>query len=150
LVDIEKLNWTNSNIIKNMDTDKLYEIFKKYLENYDTELLSTISFFPEVYNKKVISELKTKIKKFDEFRENSFCFYNDTKIPSSELMINEKMKIDNIDIVVKSLSISLDILKSKNSDFNSIDEVKNIFVEKIQIAEMKNGQVLWPVRCALS
>jgi len=28
--------------------------------------------------------------------------------------------------------------------------VKDIFVEKIKEAEMKNGQVLWPVRCALS
>jgi glutamyl/glutaminyl-tRNA synthetase len=64
-------------------------------------------------------------------------------------LINEKMKIKDIETVKKALNIALDILKN-NWDFNSIDEIKNIFIEKIKEAEMKNGQVLWPVRVALS
>lgn len=150
LVDIEKLNWVNSNIIKNMNTNELYKKFTSYLEKYDLELLNTINSFPLEYNKKILEELKTKIKKFDEYKENSHFLYNDSKIPSKELLLNEKMKIDNIDIVKKALVIALDILKFKKDDFESIDEVKNIFVEKIKEADMKNGQVLWPVRCALS
>lgn len=60
------------------------------------------------------------------------------------------MKIDNIDIVKTALEVTVKLLKEKNGDFESIEQVKNIFVEKIKEAEMKNGQVLWPVRCALS
>ena len=49
-----------------------------------------------------------------------------------------------------TLLVRAKALNEKGSDFDSIDEVKNIFVEKIKEADMKNGQVLWPVRCALS
>lgn len=59
------------------------------------------------------------------------------------------MKIKDIDTVKKALEISINITKN-NNDFNSIDEVKNIFIEKIKEAEMKNWQVLWPTRVALS
>jgi len=46
--------------------------------------------------------------------------------------------------------LALDILSAKNTEFENIEEIKNIFVEEIKNAEMKNGQVLWPVRVALS
>ena len=59
------------------------------------------------------------------------------------------MKITDIEIVKKWLHIALNIL-GNNSDFTTVDAVKNIFIEKIKEAEMKNGQVLWPVRVALS
>lgn len=150
LVDIDKLNWVNSNIIKNMDNDTIYKKFKTYLEKYDLELLSVINSFPEDYNKKVLWELKTKIKKFDEFRENSTFFYGDSVISNNELLLNEKMKIPDLETVKKALTLTLEILKSRKTDFESINEVKDIFVEKIQEADMKNGQVLWPARCALS
>jgi hypothetical protein len=67
-----------------------------------------------------------------------------------ELLVNPKMKIEDLSVAKSWLQIALDILKSRNNDFESIDEIKNIFVEKIQSAWMKNGQVLWPVRVALS
>jgi len=106
--------------------------------------------FPEDYNKKILNELKTKIKKFDEFKETSKIFYTEEiNLADSELMLNPKMKIENIDQVKKGLEIAIEIVNN-NSDFEDIDSIKNIFIEKIKEAEMKNGQVLWPVRCALS
>jgi hypothetical protein len=59
------------------------------------------------------------------------------------------MKISDLEIVKKSFHIGLEILKS-HKDFHSIEEVKNIFIEKIKEANLKNGQVLWPIRVALS
>ena len=47
------------------------------------------------------------------------------------------------------MSLSLLILENKN-DFESISEIKNLFIEEIKLKNMKNWQVLWPVRCALS
>jgi len=35
-------------------------------------------------------------------------------------------------------------------DFQSVDEAKEAFIQAISAAGMKNGQVLWPVRVALS
>jgi glutamyl-tRNA synthetase/nondiscriminating glutamyl-tRNA synthetase len=58
------------------------------------------------------------------------------------------MKLENSQDVEKALGITLNILKEEK--FETIDDLKNIFIIKIKEAEMKNGQVLWPTRCALS
>jgi len=60
------------------------------------------------------------------------------------------MKLENSEDVKKALNITLDILENKSEEFESTDEMKPIFIEKIKEAEMKNGQVLWPTRCVLS
>jgi len=147
--DVERLKFFNAHYLKTLDTDYLYNKLITYLWKYDKEFLEKISSFPEEYNKKILSELKTKIKKFDEYKEQTSYLYWEAKIPEINLLINEKMKIKDIDTVKKALKIAIDIT-SNNPDFNSIEEIKNIFIEKIKEAEMKNWQVLWPTRVALS
>jgi len=60
------------------------------------------------------------------------------------------MKLENSEDVKKALNITLDILENKEVEFKNTEEMKPIFIEKIKNAQMKNGQVLWPTRCALS
>ena len=148
--DIERLDFFNSHYLKTLDEELLFNKLLKYLSEYDKEFHDLIVTFPENYNKKIFSELKTRIKHFSEYKMYTSFFYNESKIPSNELMINEKMKIDNISIVKIALELSLKILNEKSCDFESVEEVKDIFVEKIKEADMKNGQILWPVRCAQS
>jgi len=147
--DVERLKYFNAHYLKTMDLNELYNKFITYLKKYDKEFLEKISWFWDDFNKKVLWELRTKIKKFDEFKENSSYLYDDIEVPSIDLLINEKMKIKWIEDVKKALNIALDILKN-NDDFENKDELKNIFIEKIKENEMKNGQVLWPIRVALS
>ncbi len=148
--DVERLKFFNAHYLKNSNTDYLYNKLITYLSKYDSDFLKQIQNFLPSYNKKIFLELKTKIKKFDEFKEASKVFYTDKiKLAEIELMMNPKMKIENIDQVKKALEIALEIVNG-NLDFENIDSVKNIFIEKIKQAKMKNGQVLWPVRCALS
>jgi glutamyl/glutaminyl-tRNA synthetase len=134
--DIERLDFFNAHYLKNTDILELYEKFKKYLETYDKEFLEKISKFDDDYNKKILSELKTKIKKFNEFKELTTYFYSNPKIPENELILNSKMKLENFDDVKKALNITLNILK--NEKFETIDDLKNIFIEKIKEAKMKN------------
>ncbi len=147
--DTEKLNHFNSHYLKNTDINKIYDKLCLYLEKYDVDFLKKIKWFWEEFNKKVLSELKTKIKKFDELKNLTWFIYWESKIPENNLLLNEKMKINSFSIVIKWINIALNILEN-NNDFNNINEVKEIFIEKIKEAEMKNGQVLWPVRVALS
>jgi len=147
--DVEKLNYFNSNYLKNYEINKLYNKFENYLKKYDTDFLNTINSFWEDYNKKILLELKTKIKKFDEFKNSTWFFYKEPSFTNTDLFFNKKMKIDSIEIIKRGLNIALDIVSS-NNNFNSIDEIKEIFIEKIKLNNMKNGQVLWPVRVALS
>lgn len=148
--DVEKLDWMNSKYIVNYDTWKLYDKLMKYLSKYDKQYFELLSSNDENYNKLILSELKTRIKKFDELKELTNFFYNDTKALDKELIVNEKMKITDLDIVEKWLKLSLTTLKARKEEFSSVNEIKEVFIEKIKEAEMKNGQVLWPVRVALS
>ena len=147
--DVERLNFFNTHYLKKSDTNYLYDKLVTYLSKYNPSFLEKINTFWDNYNKKILWELKTKIKKFDDFEQSTSFLYWDSKIPTKNMLINEKMKIVDIEIVKKWLEIALDIVKN-NPDFNSVEDVKNIFIEKIKAAEMKNGQVLWPTRCALS
>ncbi len=148
--DIDRLDFFNANYLKKLDPDYLYSKLLNFLAKYDPEFKELISTFPEEYNKKIFNELKTRIKHFSEYKNYTSFFYSDSKIPEQDLIINEKMKITDLDIVKKWLNIALEILKTKDGDFESISEIKEVFIEKIKEAEMKNWQVLWPVRCALS
>ena len=148
--DIEKLDFFNSHYLKTLDETLVYNKFITYLKRYDKEFYNIISKFNDWYNRKIFSELKWRIKNFSEYKWYTTFFYNDSLIPSNELVINEKMKIYDLEIVKKWLNIALDILKNKQWDFESIQEIKEKFIVKIKEAEMKNWQVLWPVRCALS
>jgi glutamyl/glutaminyl-tRNA synthetase len=60
------------------------------------------------------------------------------------------MKITSLKEAKKWLTLALKILESKKWDFFTIEEIKESFIKEIEANEMKNWQVLWPVRCALS
>ncbi len=148
--DVERLDFFNSHYLKNINLDELYEKLLKYLAEYNQNFLEKISKFSPEYNKKILNELKTRIKKFDELEIFTNFFYEDSKIPSLDLILNPKMKIENLEDVKKSLNLALEILELKVWNFENLEELKNIFVEKIKEAWMKNWQVLWPIRCTLS
>ncbi|ATU05038.1 glutamate--tRNA ligase [Candidatus Gracilibacteria bacterium HOT-871] len=148
--DIERLDFFNSHYLKTLDSEYLYSKFREYLKKYDKEFDEKISSFDEEYNKKIFFELKTRIRYFGEFKNFVSFFYDEPKLLQKDILMNKKMKIDDLETVKKGFEIALDILNSRNSDFLSVDEIKNIFMEKILENNMKNGQVLWPVRCALS
>lgn len=148
--DIDRLNFFNSHYLKAGDSKYLYNKLLTYLSKYDQDFLNKIKLYDEEYNLKIFSELKSRIKYFEEYKTFTSFFYWDSKIPDNEMIINPKMKITDIEVVKSSLIIALNTLNEKWWDFKSIDEIKNTFIQKIKEAEMKNGQVLWPVRCALS
>lgn len=60
------------------------------------------------------------------------------------------MKLESLEDVKVSLELALDILQNSLVDTENPESIKEVFVQAIQEAGMKNGQVLWPVRVALS
>ncbi len=148
--DIERLDFFNSHYLKTGETDIIYDKLITYLNRYDSDFSEKIKTYPEVYNKKILSELKWRIKKLDEYKELTTCFYQASKIPDIDLIVNKKMKLETVADVKQSLKFVLDIIQNKPIDFEDINSIKNIFIETIKWAELKNWQVLWPTRCALS
>ena len=66
---------------------------------------------------------------------------------NQDLFIHEKMQVTT-DIARQALQAL--ILHLKKEDFGSIDKLREKFITVIQELELKNGQVLWPTRVALS
>lgn len=150
IFDIERLDFFNSHYIKSLKLEDLYERLLTYLEKYDLNFYKKVKTYWDKYNLKVLNELKTRINNFIEYKKYSLLFYEEAKIPEKDLVLNEKMKVKDFDIVKKSVQLALDILSANNWDFDSIDNVKEKFVKGIVELWLKNWQVLWPIRTILS
>jgi glutamyl-tRNA synthetase len=148
--DIERLKFFNSHYLRTLDLSYLFDKLSIYLSKYDKDFYDKISSFSREYNLKVLEELRTRIKYFSEFKGFSTFFYDEPKIPGEKLLVNEKMKIISLEESKKWLRLALKILENKKWDFSTIEEVKESFIKEIEASGMKNWQVLWPVRCALS
>jgi hypothetical protein len=66
------------------------------------------------------------------------------------MFLNPKMKVESVLDIKNAIKVALDVLQTTDIDVESPESIKEVFIEKIKEAEMKNGQVLWPVRVALS
>lgn len=148
IFDIEKLNWMNSEYIKRAELNELYRKLEDYLKKYESEFYNEIfSKHEKPYNLKIVKELQTRLIKFDEYIWITTFLYNDAEI-NKDLLMNEKMWIISLDIAKNSLLLALEVLNEVNSE--DTETIKNLFIEKIKLAQLKNGQVLRPVRVALS
>jgi hypothetical protein len=60
------------------------------------------------------------------------------------------MKVVSILDAKKSLMVALELLENNDISLTTPEEIKQAFINIISSKDMKNGQVLWPVRVALS
>jgi nondiscriminating glutamyl-tRNA synthetase len=147
---VERLKFFNAHYLKTLEISEVYTKLLTYLEKYDIDFYNTLQKFPKEYNINILNELKTRMKKFNEFKELSSFFFNDSKIAQDELFINPKMKITDMSVVRDSLELTKKILEDITNSLETVQEIKDVFVQEIKSADMKNGQVLWPARVALS
>jgi hypothetical protein len=87
-----------------MDLEELYNKLSDYLKIYDNDFFENVFLkFDKIYNEKIISELKQRLTKFSEFKALTTFFYKDFQINDNikNLLVNPKMKIENIDFAKK-------------------------------------------------
>jgi len=152
LVDLEKLKSVNAQTIKNMPFEILFSRIEGFLKEYKSD------FYESIFQKashdlheKIIKELQTRLVTLDEYPFLTHFLYTDITPNEKmvELLVNPKMKITDIKIAQDGLSLATDIMENISGDM-TLEDIKNIFIEAISKNGMKNGQVLWPVRVALS
>jgi glutamyl/glutaminyl-tRNA synthetase len=148
--DIERLDWFNSRYMTNYQSDTLYNKLITYLKRYDSDFATQVESHPREYNLKILDELKTRIKKLSDYKEFTMFLYGDTKKYEQGLFLNPKMKIESEDDIRSSLEIALQVLSDNKLDTQSPENIKQTFISAISSADKKNGQILWPVRVALS
>lgn len=87
------------------------------------------------------------MKRFDEYITLTTCLYGDSVI-RTDLLVNPKMKIETIEQGIDALHFVLPLIES--ADYTNIDSLKSTILSAIVTAGKKNGQILWPLRIALS
>lgn len=148
VLDPIKLDWMNGEYIKKLPLEELHVRLAKYLKQYDEEYYTSVySQSDFTLNTKILTELQGRMKRFDEYKELTTTFYWTANI-RKDLLVNPKMKIDTESDAIESLAFVLPILEK--ADYTSLDTLKSPILEAISWAGKKNGQILWPLRVALS
>jgi glutamyl-tRNA synthetase len=148
VLDPVKLDWMNGEYIKRMEIGELHERLAEYLKSYAPEFYSsTFSQKDYDFNTKIIREIQGRMKRFDEYIELTRFIYGDTWV-RKDLLVNPKMKIESENEAIESLRFVLPYIE--NGNYTSLDTLKAPILEAIASAGKKNGQILWPLRVALS
>ena len=138
--DINKLNWMNGEYIRKMSLEAFHEKAMQYYKGVITN--------PEIDLKKISKILQarvdvlTAIPSMVDFIEKMPEFSND-------LYIHKKMKTTT-ENSLESLKASFDILQSlPESEWNELT-IHNTIQELVLKMGIKNGQMFWPIRTALT
>jgi glutamyl-tRNA synthetase len=121
-------------------TNKLTEICG---ENIPAEMKSD-----EEKLRKILISVEEKILRDVKTIKSQIDFYFEDKSYEKELLTHEKMKVD-LEVAKNSLTAVKENFENFNG-FDSEEKIKNTLIEVIEKLGYKNGQVLWPLRAALT
>ena len=138
IFDIEKLTWMNGMYLRKMELEEFYELVLPYIN----QAVKT-----ESYDKKEIAKiLQTRVSVLNEIPE-MIDFFDNYPVYSNDLYINKKMKTNE--------EISLNSLIAARKELAGLTEwsetsIHDTLMNLVQTLGIKNGQLLFPVRIAVS
>ena len=138
IFDIKKLTWMNSEYLKAMDFDKYFELARPKLEE---ALAGT-----DLDLKKIAALLQKRLETLNDI-PRLVDFFKELPDYSTELYTHKKMKT-NDEIALSSLQAALPVLENL-PDWNETT-IHDSLMALVGELGIKNGQLLWPVRTALS
>ena len=140
IFDSEKLRWMNGEYLKKMPLEKFHELALPYImEDIKDKPLDTM---------KIADILHTRVEVLSEITGQLDFFY---ALPeySTDMYTHKKMKT-NSEVALSSLETILPVLESVSAKDWNIEKLHEIVLEKVKELGMKNGQMLWPIRTALT
>ena len=137
IFDIDKLTWMNGMYLRNMSEDEYYETVASYLEKavqgpYDRREIAKI-IQPRI---DVLNQIEESVDFFDQPGEYDLEMYRHKKMKSTP----------------ETALVALQAVRGalEQMDTWTAESVHETLLALPKELEMKNGQVLWPVRTALS
>ena len=135
--DMAKLRWMNSEYMKAMDFDKFYEMALPYIQNVIHKDLDL---------KKIAQMVKTRIEVFPDIPD-LIDFFEEVPEYDVSMYTHKKMKT-NPEISLEVLNKILPVLETQEDYSN--DDLYERLCAFAKENGYKNGQILWPIRTALS
>ncbi len=138
IFDIKKLTWMNGEYIKAMDFESYYAMVRPRLEEALAGAVQDLERLAALLQKRLetLNDIPRMVGFFRELPEYD-----------TELYTHKKMKT-NSEIALSSLQAALPVLE-KLSDWSE-SAIHDSLMALAGELEIKNGQLLWPVRTALS
>ena len=137
IFDIEKLKWMNGMYLRNMTLEKYHELVLPYIKeavkaDYDTVQIAEILH----QRVSVLGEINEMLDFFDNYPAYENDLYN-----------NKKMKT-NPEVALSSLKAARETL-AVTEDWSQAN-LHDVLMNLVQTLGIKNGQLLFPVRIALT
>ena len=137
IFDVEKLKWVNGEWLRRMPLDQYAELVAPYIRK------AVSAKFDE---RKIAAILQPRANTLMEIPE-MLDFFDQFPAYSNDLYVNKKMKTTK-EIALQSLKASLEVLK--NLEDWQAPVLHDALMALPQKMQLKNGQVLFPVRLAVS
>ncbi|MDP4008734.1 MAG: glutamate--tRNA ligase [Candidatus Peregrinibacteria bacterium] len=142
--DLQKFEWINTHYIKKLPDNELIEKILPHLkkedfwkENPDTELLTSL-----------LPDIRTRLKTFSEISDTIKIYFRVSPY-DKKMFLHEKMKV-TLDMAKQALTEGIKTLEDLPENKFMEEDTKEVLLEKITSLGWKNGQLLWPMRVALS
>ena len=140
IFDINKLKWVNGEYLKSMDFDAFYQIAEEYVAKAVRK--------PDADRKQLAKMVQGRVAVLNEIPE-ILDFIDILPEYNIELYTHKKSKCD-ADIAENVLSKLVGALSEYNDENWQNDKLFEFLTKFAQDEGLKNSQVLWPVRTALS
>ncbi|MFH0834584.1 MAG: glutamate--tRNA ligase [Patescibacteria group bacterium] len=143
IFDLERLNFFNAHYLRQLSNDELVEKIRPFLT---TEISRWLTANNEERLKKAVGLARERLKFLGEANDFLAYFFGEIDV-TLELLENPKMKVDR-EIARDALAKSLPILE-KIENWTSEEIQKSLLALVVELG-WKNGQLLWPLRAALT
>ncbi len=139
IFDIKKLDWMNSEYIKKLSASKFKELALPYLQKKFVDKLSDIDI------DKIMNLEQQRINRLDKIGEGLEFIFIDEINYDKKLLAWKKSTLEQ---AKECLKIVLSVLEKCNNW--SKENLEKIILELIKTKKLSNGDVLWPLRVALT
>ncbi len=148
--DVKKLDWINGEYIKKMikeDIDHFYQLVKPFIVGH-------VPVEDEALIKKVLQDpdFEGRFKKLSEIPEGLAPLFSELPAYPLELIALAKFNItpELLKPVMEKAIEKVQAMEWEKGDSSKTQQISDVFVSIVTELELKNGQVLWPIRVALS
>jgi glutamyl-tRNA synthetase len=141
--DIKKLDWMNSEWIKKISIDDLYDRSLEFWQQKDFYINAPEEKKSDEYLKKVLTIERDRLSKLSEVGESNKFFFSDIEYEKELLSWKDASYEDT----KKSLEKSLDILTNISDSDWTLQNIEKLLLET---AGDKRGELLWPLRASLT
>lgn len=142
IFDLDKLDWINGAYIRKLTAEDLYEKLVPYLKEAGIELVN----YPKEFLLKVIKLEQERLKKLSEIGERMQYFFKEPEYDSA-LLVWKKGTVEGTKLALEKIKVYLSQLDPDELAKENLEPLMKDFIAQNNLT---NGEVLWPLRVALS